>query len=206
LKMWVFYEIGHKFGVTAMNSKKSNPADVIAAAVAEIGLKAQNLFLTRQRWCSEAVFIVLNQGLRGGLPVETAVRLASGLGEGLGGRGCICGALNGGVLALGLFLGTSTPGWHNGKRVRTASSELHDFFRQSFGATCCRVLTKDVPSASKEHRRQCALRTARTAEETARIILRKRPELVKEIDWTYLNQRDSRVGAALKVLSGALRP
>jgi C_GCAxxG_C_C family probable redox protein len=204
--MWVFYEIGHKFGVTAMNSKKSNPADVIAAAVAEIGLKAQNLFLTRQRWCSEAVFIVLNQGLRGGLPVETAVRLASGLGEGLGGRGCICGALNGGVLALGLFLGTSTPGWHNGKRVRTASSELHDFFRQSFGATCCRVLTKDVPSASKEHRRQCALRTGRTAEETARIILRKRPELVKEIDWTYLNQRDSRVGAALKVLSGALRP
>jgi C_GCAxxG_C_C family probable redox protein len=127
------------------------------------------------------------------------------LGEGLGGRGCVCGALNGGVLALGLFLGTSTPGWHNGKRVRAAASELHDFFRQSFGATCCRVLTKDVPGASKDHRRQCALRTGRTAEETARIILRERPELVREIDWSYLNQKDSRVGAALKVFAGALR-
>ena len=185
-----------------MNRKESNPSNVIDAATSEIGLKAQNLFLTRRRWCSEAAFVALNQGLRGGLPLETAVRLASGLGEGLGGRGCICGALNGGVLALGLFLGTSTPGWHNGKRVRTASSQLHDFFRESFGATCCRVLTKEVPSGSKE---QCALRTGRTAEETARIILRERPELVKEIDWTYLKQRDSQVRATLKILSGALR-
>lgn len=48
---------------------------------------------------------VLNEGLRGGLQAEFAVRLASGFGEGIGKTGCMCGAFSGAVMGLGLFLG-----------------------------------------------------------------------------------------------------
>ena len=53
----------------------------------QIEKRAENLFLTRQLQCAEAVMAVLNQGLGGDLPPEMAVRLASALPEGLGRRG-----------------------------------------------------------------------------------------------------------------------
>jgi len=70
-----------------------------------IGQRAGNLFLTRQLWCSGAVLVVLNRVLNGDLTQDQAIRLAAGMGEGMGNAGCICGGLNGGALALGLFLG-----------------------------------------------------------------------------------------------------
>jgi len=107
-----------------------------------IETRAENLFLTRQLQCAEAVMVVLNQGLGGDLPQELAVRLASALPEGLGRRGCLCGALNGGALALGLFMGRNGPGYRNGATVRKAVGALHDQFKAAYKAACCRVLTK----------------------------------------------------------------
>ena len=40
------------------------------------------------------------------VPYET-IRMASGMAIGVGKSGCICGALNGGVLAIGMFFGRS---------------------------------------------------------------------------------------------------
>ena len=125
-----------------------------------IATRAENLFLTRQLQCAEAVMVVLNQGLGGDLPRELAVRLASALPEGLGQRGCLCGALNGGALALGLFLGRSGPGYRNGTTVRKAVGELHDQFKTAYKATCCRVLTKSLVYGSNDHFRHCARMTA----------------------------------------------
>ncbi|MFO7554270.1 MAG: C-GCAxxG-C-C family protein [Desulfobacterales bacterium] len=82
----------------------------IEALLHKIRLRTENLFMTRQLMCSEAVLTVLNRGLKGGLAPEIAVRITSGLAEGFEGSGCTCGALSAGVIALGLFLGRNGPG------------------------------------------------------------------------------------------------
>ena len=167
-----------------------------------IAHRAENLFLTRQLQCAEAVMVVLNQGLGGDLPRELAVRLASALPEGLGRRGCLCGALNGGALALGLFLGRNGPGYGNGASVRKAVGDLHDQFKTAFKATCCRVLTKSMVYGSDHHFHHCARMTGQAARRAAGIVLDHKPELVESADWAYLQQQDRRVTAEVKKLMG----
>jgi len=52
---------------------------------------------------------------------------------------------------------------------------LHDNFRMIHGATCCRVLTKNVKNDKKAHFRQCAELTANSAEMAARLVLSENP-------------------------------
>ena len=170
----------------------------------KIRLRTENLFMTRQLMCSEAVLTVLNQGLKGELPPEIAVRITSGLPEGLGGSGCTCGALTAGVIALGLFLGRNGPGILNSRKVYVASKELHDYFKLHFDATCCRVLTKNIEVGTKHHFQFCARHTGEIAEQAARIILERKPEVFEQADWTYLNQIDSKIGARIKQISSKL--
>ncbi len=167
--------------------------------------KARNLFITGQLMCSEAVLSVLNQGLNGGLPPEIAVRLASGLPEGLGGSGCICGALNSGVIAIGLFLGRNKTGLLNSRKIMAVSKKLHDRFKERFGTTCCRILTKNHKCGSKEHFGQCALLTGFAVEVTARLIIDNKPELVAQADWVYLDQRDSKISTRLKQITNTIQ-
>jgi C_GCAxxG_C_C family probable redox protein len=172
----------------------------------KIRKRTENLFMTGQLMCSEAVLSVLNQGLKGGLAPEIAVRVTSGLPEGFGGSGCTCGALSAGVIALGLFLGRNGPGILNNKRVYAASKELHRRFKTTFGSTCCRVLTKDIELGTKHHFEFCARHVGDISEQTARIVLEHEPERLELADWTYLNQSDSKMSAMIKQLSNALRP
>jgi C_GCAxxG_C_C family probable redox protein len=137
--------------------------------------------------CAEAVFTVLNQVLGGGLPGALATNLASGFPEGLAGSGCLCGALSGGVLALGLFLGQAGAGILPAKSVKGATRSLHDFFREQFGSTCCRVLTKNLPPRSAKLIEHCGEITGATAEIAARLILQQRPELLLQADVSALS-------------------
>jgi C_GCAxxG_C_C family probable redox protein len=173
--------------------------------VNKIRQRTENLFMTRQLMCSEAVLTVLNQGLKGGLAPEIAVRITSGLPEGIGGSGCTCGALSAGVIALGLFLGRNGPGIMNNRTVYAASRELHERFKTKFGATCCRVLIKNIEVGSKHHFRFCARHAGEVSEQTARIVLDYEPERLEMADWTYLNQTDSKMSARIKQLTNALR-
>jgi len=170
----------------------------------DIQHRTENLFQTRQLQCAEAVMAVLNRGLGGDLPQEMAIRLTSALPEGLGGRGCLCGALNGGALALGLFLGRKGPGFRNGNTVHHAVGELHDQFKAAYKATCCRVLTRSVPYGSKAHFRHCARMSGQAARMAAAIVLDRRPELMECADWAYLRKVDARIAADVKKLFGAL--
>ena len=181
------------------NISRDNQVEPVLDEVAE---RAKNLFLTQQQFCSEAVLTVLNRAFNGGLPAELAMRIASGFPEGLGGSGCVCGALNGGVLALGLFLGRNGPGIANSRRVMGATRRLHDEFRERFGATCCRVLTKSVMDDKRAHFIQCAGITGAGAKMAARIIIEQRPGVLGAVDYAYLKQHDSKVVACLKKASG----
>jgi C_GCAxxG_C_C family probable redox protein len=147
--------------------------------------------------------VVLNRGLGGDLPQEMAVRLASALPEGLGQRGCLCGALNGGVLALGLFLGRNGPGHGNGVTVRKAVGELHDRFKDAFKSTCCRALTKPLIYGSDRHFRHCARLTGHAARLTADLLLDRKPGLLECVDWPYLERQDHRLAAEFKKLLGS---
>jgi C_GCAxxG_C_C family probable redox protein len=177
----------------------------IEALLNKIRIRTENLFMTNQLMCSEAVLRVLNQGLNGGLPSEIAVRLASGLPEGFGGSGCTCGALSAGVIVLGLFLGRNGPGILNNRRVYAASKELHDHFKNHFSATCCRVLTKNIELGTKHHFKRCAHRAGEVAEKAARIILEQKPKVLEQIDWIYLSRTDSKMRARIKRLANTIR-
>ena len=163
--------------------------------VSLIGKRAENLFVTKQLMCSEAIMAVLNKSLKSGLSSEMAIRLGSGLCHGIGGSGCACGALTGSVMAMSLFLGRSTPGFGNGQSIRMISRKFHDKFKARFGATCCRVLTKNLKNGSKEHFNVCSQYTGWAAATAAEIILEKNPGLIMSADLSYLKQKDSALKA-----------
>ena len=173
--------------------------------IAKIQLRTQNLFLTKQLMCAESVLTVLNLGLNGGLSPKIAIRLTSGLPEGLGGSKCACGSLTGGVISLGLFLGREGPGLGNGRLVMSSAKALHDAFGERFGATCCRVLTKELKWGSKDHFQQCSLRAGFSAEMSAGLILQEKPDLLHQADIAYLNTQDSAFAAGLKKIANTIR-
>ena len=194
------------FPVKSSESRPKRPARSLHASLDKeseelvrlIGARTTNLFASRQLWCAEAVFSVLNEVLGGGLSSEMALRLSSGLPEGLGGSGCTCGSLNGAALALGLFLGREKTGFGNGRRVRSATRQLHSSFKAEFGATCCRVLSKNDERGSESHWLHCAERAGLTSQMAAQIILIQMPHLLKNANWDVLHQRETKIKTRLK--------
>lgn len=166
--------------------------------------KTQNLFVTKQLMCSEAVLTVLNRSLEGDLEPEMAIRLASGFPEGIGGRGCTCGALTGGIISLGLFLGREKPGILSSKKIMSLSREFHDRFKNQFGATCCRILSKNLKYGSKELFERCSAIVGFSSEQTARILLRENPNLISIADCSYLEQLDSNIKSNLTKIANSI--
>lgn len=144
--------------------------------IATVRDRAHELYMSRELLCSEAVLVAADEVYGCGLGRERAVALASALPVGLGGRGCLCGALSGAAVALGLVLAL-TPAPLSRKSVRAASARLHDLFREAHGATCCRALTKAVKHDRKAHFSQCAGLTAQAAESLAALVAELRPDL-----------------------------
>ena len=162
-----------------------------------IGERARNLFLSRQMACSEAVLVVLNQTLGGGLKENQALALAAPFSEGIGKSGCLCGALAGAFLGAGLLLGVSDPA---GSRtsVQKASGQLMQRFKLRFGTSCCRILAKKSQADPRPVFDRCAQQTAEVAAMAAALILDQRPELKQRVDLNFLNARDSVVGGFFK--------
>ena len=152
------------------------PADVVLA----VRDKARALYRSRRLMCSEAILAAVNVAFAGGLTEGQAVALASAMPAGLGGSGCLCGALGGAAVALGLTLGRA-PAPVGRRAVRQASARLHDRFKEVHGATCCRALTRQVKDDAKAHFAQCEAITAWTAEAAARMILELRPDLARSL-------------------------
>ena len=169
-----------------------------------IGSRAENLFLTHQYYCSESVLLSLNHALGGGLSEEQAVGMAAPYSMAMGESGCACGALNGGILAIGLFTGMR--GAFRLRRLsRRLAREFHDQFKAEFGSACCRILTRKVKSDPRAHRLHCARMTAWTAAAAARLLVAQYPELDQKGDMTYLDKRESRFSALLRNIQRWIR-
>ena len=84
--------------------------------------------------------------------------MAEAFGGGIGTSGCLCGAVTGGVMALGL----------RGQGAR--SGELVAAFREEFRTTCCRGLSKDYRWLSREHKANCRRITVATVGMVAKLL------------------------------------
>lgn len=123
-------------------------------------------------FCSEAIVKVIKDEFELDIPDEV-VAMASGFPVGIGGSGCTCGAVAGGIMALGLFFGRTEAKDEKVKNAMALSKELHDFFKGKNRSTCCRVLTRGMKLGEKEHKDQCIYFTGLVAEHTAKMICRE---------------------------------
>ncbi len=73
---------------------------------------------------------------------ESIVKMASGFPIGLGKSGCLCGAVSGGQMALGMIYGR-IEGEPMNEKMFKKSSGLHDYIKNEYKSTCCRVITRE---------------------------------------------------------------
>jgi C_GCAxxG_C_C family probable redox protein len=179
-----------------MSKWRNNHDSQAEALIAQIKKRAENLYQTRQLLCTEAVVVTLNKAINGGLSDAQAVAVAAPFSVALGDSGCICGALSGAVLACGLLVGNDQP-YHHRQNMRKSARQLHDAFKATNGATCCRVLSRSVRYDRQAHFQQCTNLTAGAAEMAARLILNQRPELVQCTEIGFLQKMDTKIGAML---------
>ena len=133
---------------------------------------AENYYRDGDFYCSESIIKTIKDEFDFPLP-DDIIALASGFPLGIGGSGCVCGAISGGVMALGMFFGRT-----KGKDIRVnkamaLSQELQHIFKDRHKVLCCRILTKGMILGSPEHMNQCIALTGEVAEETAKIIARE---------------------------------
>lgn len=129
--------------------------------IADVRRKAGGCFQRGELYCSESVIHTLNEFL--GWPLDRAiVRLAAGFPVGIGRSGCVCGAISGGVMALGMVYGRD-PGNAMNRNMFPIAAELHDHIKKLYKSTCCRVITKDLVFDSPERKAHCVKITGEVA-------------------------------------------
>ncbi|MDD3364985.1 MAG: C-GCAxxG-C-C family protein [Syntrophomonas sp.] len=108
------------------------------------------------RNCCQAVLVAAGQVWN--MPVEDEILAAANLFGGGMGSGCTCGALAGMVMAAGI-----REQYCQHPRGGKLAQDLHDQFKEEFGATCCRVIRKKRSVLEKIGNQACAELTAKAA-------------------------------------------
>ena len=169
------------------NIKSGRPQSIEAATLARMaGERAEYYFSSRRLSCSESSLLVINRVFGGKLTDEQAVSLGSGFGGGIGDSGCVCGAISGAVMALGLFLSHDKKGMLGKKRFRKLVGEFHDRFREASGTVCCSDLLADFRKDRKNRSDFCRGLTGRCTTDAVSVILQERPELAAIADMEFL--------------------
>ena len=137
-------------------TKKERIEETAVGRAEKVADEAEGLFRSGKMHCAEAVLEAIRTNFLPETPAEV-IGLAAGFGGGSG-SGCLCGAVSGGTLALGLAL--------KGDRKRTAqlTKDLHHWFKQEYGATCCKLITTKGKSG-------CPLLTGRVAGKVAEMLM-----------------------------------
>ena len=93
-----------------------------------------------------------------GVDDPALMSMAKAFGGGIGNSKCLCGALTGGVMALGL------------KGQGEKAGELVKLFKERHRVTCCAGLSKPYTWKSREHLANCRRLTEETAEMTSKLL------------------------------------
>jgi len=118
-----------------MLSHQHSETDQEKAGLVDIALKHGE----NGRSCSEAILVTYAQNF--GLPRETAIRIASGFGGGMGLMGKTCGAVTAAFMVLGLRFGTDNASdIFSRQNTYMMVSEFAERFQSRFGSLNCREL------------------------------------------------------------------
>lgn len=129
--------------------------------VSEIRKIAEGYFERGEFFCSEAVVKTINDEL--GKPFSDEVtKLASGFPIGVGKSGCLCGAVSGGVMALGMVYGRCH-GEAMHEDMFKHAADLNDRIKELYKSTCCRVMTRNFEFQSPERKAHCIKITGEVA-------------------------------------------
>ena len=112
-------------------SKKTIVTQEDISAAEQCRQQAEALYRSGKYHCAEAVLEALRQQYSPQTP-EAVVSTVSGFGGGSG-SGCICGAVSGGTVGLGLVL-------QDKKATTHLTRELHQWFKEKYGVTCCKTI------------------------------------------------------------------
>ena len=138
-------------------SKKAQPTLEGIALAERCQLEAEALYRSGSHHCAEAVMEAIRKHFTPDMP-ESLVASVSGFGGGSG-SGCICGAVSGGTVAIGLVL-------HDKKATAHVTKELHTWFRERYGVTCCKTIRQT-------HKGACPVLTGEVAGKIADMLARK---------------------------------
>jgi len=123
----------------------------------ECQAEAEQLYRSGKYHCAEAVLEAARRRFAAHLP-ESIVASVSGFGGGSG-SGCICGAVSGGTVALGLVLADK-------KETSRLTKELHTWFKEKYGVTCCKIIRQN-------HKGVCPVLTGEVAGKVAEMLAGK---------------------------------
>lgn len=130
---------------------------------------AEDYYRNGDFYCSEAVVKTIIDEFQIDVS-EDVIEMASGFPVGMGGMGCTCGALTGGVMAIGLVYGRSQGKDPKVNKAMELSAKLYQIFCERHKVSCCKVLTRGMEKGSPEHMEQCIAFTGEMAYEAAKII------------------------------------
>ena len=109
---------------------------------------APNYFLNEGYSCSESF---ARAAFEMGLADENIISIATSFSGGMG-SGCLCGAVAGAQMIIGLLHGKTKD-----NTARVLAKEFYQKFTQLHKVTCCKVLTKNFDDFhSKERKEHCA--------------------------------------------------
>lgn len=130
---------------------------------------AEDYYRNGDFYCSEAVVKTIIDEFQIDVS-EDVIKMSSGFPVGMGGMGCTCGALTGGVMAIGLVYGRSQGKDPKVNKAMELSAKLYQIFCERHKVSCCKVLTRGMEKGSPEHMQQCIAFTGEMAYEAAKII------------------------------------
>lgn len=140
--------------------------------LAAVKKEAEEYFARGEFFCSESVVHTINN-LLGNPYDENIVKMASGFPIGMGKSGCLCGAVSGGQMALGMAYGR-VHGEPMNEKMFPLAAELHDYIKEEYGSNCCRVITRQWAGdnfQSPERKKHCIEITGRVAEWVAKKLI-----------------------------------
>ncbi len=139
--------------------------------IGQIQAQAEKYYREGDFYCSEAVLKALKDAFHAPYD-DSIIKLASGFPVGMG-AGCTCGAVNGAVMALGMFFGRSSAKGEEVKKAMQLTKELQDVFTAKRRVCCCKILTKGMELGSGTHMEHCIAITGEVTAMAATIIARE---------------------------------
>lgn len=123
--------------------------------------------------CAQSVLLTMFEHWRG--KNELVPKVATAFGGGIGRCGSLCGALTGGVLAIGAKYGTNEPSAEERLKAYEVAKKFYERFEAQNGSVFCRELIGYDLSDSEQRIRA---REANVFEEKCTIFIRKAVEIL----------------------------